>query len=89
MRQEIYTTRFVDRMPEVLEDGVLYVAPHYEVAMHNCMCGCGEKVCTPLIDGAWNWFFSGKHITILPAIGNFQYRCCSHYFLKDGKVQWC
>lgn len=48
MKQYSYTTKFVDHMPEQLEEGVLYLAPHYDCAMHKCMCGCGESVCTPL-----------------------------------------
>lgn len=48
-KQETYETQFVDRMPpdDMLKDGMLYVAPHFHVAVHKCMCGCGEKVVTP------------------------------------------
>ena len=89
IRRKEYETRFVDTIPEEMEDGVLYVAPHFECAMHLCMCGCGEKVCTPITTGQWSWTYDGKHVSLNPSIGNFQYSCKSHYFLKNGKVIWC
>ena len=83
-----YQTRFVDRMPISPTDGTLYVLPHFEVAIHNCMCGCGEKVVTPLGDDHWSWSYDGTDVTLSPSVGNFQYDCKSHYFLRDGKVIW-
>ena len=89
MKYMEYKTLFVDRMPPTLEDGTLYVLPHCEVAVHNCMCGCGEKVVTPLGDGQWSWSYDGANTTLSPSVGNFQYNCKSHYFLKQGEVIWC
>ena len=91
-RQETYKTKFVDRMlpDDMLEDGVLYVAPHFQVAVHKCMCGCGEKVVTPLEDNGWAWSYDGsiKAVTLAPSVGNFQQPCKSHYFLTHGRVHW-
>lgn len=85
-----YTTRFVDRMPMELEDGVLYLAPQFNCAIHKCMCGCGEKVVTPLDkEHGWTWTFDGINASLYPSVGNFQQPCKTHYFLKNGKVQWC
>lgn len=97
MKQDNYITKFVDRIPkyEDLKDGILYVAPHFVVAVHKCMCGCGEKVVTPLNIGknkfgnAWDWNYDGKTVSLSPSVGNFQQPCKSHYFLKNGIVQWC
>ena len=89
MNRLVYDTEFVDKTPEELEDGVLYIAPHYEVAVHLCMCGCREKVVTPLNEYGWNWTFTDGNVSLSPSVGNFQYNCKSHYFLKNGKVQWC
>lgn len=88
MKQTDYKTLFVDRMPTEIEDGVLYVLPHLQVAIHNCMCGCGEKVVTPLGDCQWSWNYDGNNVTLSPSVGNFQYDCKSHYFLRQGKVIW-
>jgi len=84
-----YDTEFVNQIPKELKDGVLYVAPHYEVVVHLCMCGCGEKVITPLNEYGWRWTFNDGNVSLNPSVGNFQYNCKSHYFLKNGKVQWC
>lgn len=50
MKQDNYITEFIDRIQkyENLKDGILYVAPHFAVEVHKCMCGCGEKIVTPL-----------------------------------------
>ena len=92
MKHETYITQFVDRMPpaEKLEDGVLYVAPHFQVAIHKCMCGCGELTVTHLGDGGWSWSYddSIQSASLTPSIGNFRQPCKSHYFLTRGKVNW-
>ncbi len=88
-KNNFYETKFVQFIPEELEEGVLYIAPHFNCAVHKCMCGCGEKVCTPLFDTHWNWTYNGTHASLQPSIGNFSYPCKSHYFLRSGKVQWC
>ncbi len=38
--------QFVENMPEKLEDGILYISYKYKVAIHNCCCGCKNKVVT-------------------------------------------
>ena len=88
MKQTEYKTLFVERMTSDIKEGTLYVLPHFEVAIHNCMCGCGEKVVTPLGDGQWSWSYDGNNATLSPSVGNFQYDCKSHYFLRQGKVLW-
>ena len=88
MKLTEYKTEFVDLMPTELESGVLYVSLRCEVAIHNCMCGCGEKVVTSLMKGQWNWDCDGMNVTLFPYVGNFQFKCKSHYFLRDGKVVW-
>lgn len=90
MKQKYYETVFVDRMPMELKEGVLYVAPQFDCALHKCMCGCGEVVSTPLVkEVGWEWTFDGEHVSLSPSIGNYHQKCNSHYFLEDGKVQWC
>ena len=88
MKQTEYKTLFVDRMTPCPKDGTLYMLPQFNVAIHNCMCGCGKQVVTPLGDGQWSWSFDGDSTTLSPSVGNFQYDCKSHYFLRQGKVTW-
>lgn len=89
MKHNSYSTKFVYNMPYKLEEGVLYIAPHFKCARHLCMCGCSEDVCTPLDDEQWKWSYDGNDASLTPSVGNFQYDCKSHYFLKNGKVNWC
>ena len=88
MKQTKYKTLFVDRMTPCPKDGILYMLPQFNVAVHNCMCGCGEQVVTQLGDGQWSWCFDGDNASLFPSVGNFQHDCESHYYLKQGNVIW-
>ena len=78
---------FVRRVPAELEEGVLYVCLECDVVVHKCACGCGEKVILPLAPEHWQLHYDG-YITLSPSIGNYQYKCKSHYFIRNGKVIW-
>ncbi len=41
-------------VPEKLEQGKVYISEEYGVAIHLCLCGCGEKVVMP-IGGKDDW----------------------------------
>ena len=76
---------FVRRVPAELEEGVLYVCLDCDVVVHKCACGCGEKVVLPLSPEHWRLTYDGE-VTLSPSIGNYQYECKSHYFIRNGKV---
>ncbi len=78
---------FVRRVPTELEKGVLYVCLDCDVVVHKCACGCGEKVVLPLSPEHWKLSYDGE-VTLSPSIGNYQYDCKSHYFIRDGKIVW-
>ena len=78
---------FVRRVPAELEEGVLYVGLDCDVVVHKCACGCGEKVVLPLSPEHWKLSYDGE-VTLSPSIGNYQYDCKSHYFIRDGKIVW-
>lgn len=80
----------VDRVPEILDEGVLYVSRERQLAMHLCCCGCKSEVTTPL-KGVPSWVLTTNHgrPTLSPSIGNSGLPCRSHYFIRDGKVLWC
>lgn len=79
---------FVDIIPNVIEDGILYVCIKYDTAIHKCACGCGEEVITPLSPSGWTLVYNGKTVTLTPSIGNWSYRCKSHYWLKEDTIIW-
>ena len=77
---------FVHRVPAELKEGILYVCLDCDVVVHKCACGCGERLFTSLPEH-WKLTYDGE-VTLSPSIGNYQYECKSHYFIRNGKVVW-
>jgi hypothetical protein len=88
MKRQTYTFRFVEFMPKVLDEGVLYVSTTYATASHRCFCGCGMKVVTPLSPTDWRLIFDGDSVSLHPSVGNWSYSCRSHYILRNNRVVW-
>lgn len=80
--------KFVEFMPDIIEDGVLYISLNYGTVIHNCACGCGSEVNTPLSPTGWRMDYNGETITLNPSIGNWSFNCKSHYWITDGKIEW-
>lgn len=78
--------RFVHYIPEQLEPGVIYVSMDYATAAHLCCCGCGEQVVTPFTPTDWKLTFNGETVSLSPSIGNWNFKCRSHYFIRNSKV---
>jgi hypothetical protein len=78
--------RFVEQLPERLEAGVLYISMEYATAAHCCCCGCGEEVVTPFTPTDWSMTFDGETISLSPSIGNWNFNCRSHYFIRHGRI---
>jgi hypothetical protein len=81
------TPEFVVSIPEQLEDGILYVSMPFATAGHNCCCGCGNQVFTPFTPSDWQLKFDGK-VSITPSIGNWSFKCQSHYWIVRDNVKW-
>jgi hypothetical protein len=79
---------FVEFIPKVLEDGVIYVSIPYATAAHRCCCGCGHEVITPLSPTDWTLVFDGQTVTLDPSVGNWSFSCQSHYWIRRNKVIW-
>jgi hypothetical protein len=79
---------FVEFIPSVREDGVVYVSIPYATAVHNCCCGCGSKVVTPISPTDWKLTFDGETISLYPSIGNWSFPCQSHYWIINNVVKW-
>jgi hypothetical protein len=80
--------RFVDFIPETIEDGVLYISIKYCTAIHKCVCGCGNEVVTPLSPTDWKLTFDGQSISLYPSIGNWNFNCQSHYWITKNKIRY-
>lgn len=79
---------FVEFIPQVLEPGVLYVSERYHTASHLCVCGCGEKVVTPLTPAGWTLTYEDGRVSLDPSIGNWNYACRSHYWIRRNDIVW-
>ena len=75
-------------MPDVIEDGVLYISLDYGAIIHKCACGCGNEVNTPLSPTSWKMIYDGESITLKPSIGNWSFKCKSHYWITNSKIEW-
>ena len=79
---------FVEYIPEDINEGILYISLPFGTIVHKCACGCGEEVVTPLGPAEWNFTYNGKTISLHPSVGNWSFKCMSHYWIKEGNVQW-
>jgi hypothetical protein len=80
--------KFVESMPQQLEDGVLYVSIRFRIVSHKCCCGCGNEIVTNLSPAGWQLVYDGESISLFPSIGNWTLPCRSHYWIKNNSVQW-
>ncbi len=79
---------FVKLAPPELEEGVLYVSMIYGSAVHKCCCGCGDKVVTPFSPTDWKLTFDGETVSLYPSIGNWSFKCRSHYWIHENRIEW-
>lgn len=82
------TPEFVEFVPPKLENGTLYVSMIYGTAVHQCCCGCGEKVVTPLSPTDWKLTYDGETVSLHPSIGNWNFACQSHYWVQNNHIRW-
>ncbi|MGV8917285.1 MAG: DUF6527 family protein [Pseudomonas sp.] len=82
------TPQFVEHFPERLKPGELYLAMEFATAAHLCACGCGNKVITPFSPTDWQMSFDGETVSLKPSIGNWTFKCRSHYWVRSGRIEW-
>lgn len=78
--------KFVEFIPEQLEDGILYISVTYCTAIHKCVCGCNNEVVTPFSPTDWKMTFDGATISLSPSIGNWNFDCRSHYWIRNSEI---
>src|ERR1700761_7616830 len=79
--------RFVEEVPEQLDQGVLYISMRFRTALHKCVCGCGYEVITPFSPTDWQLTFDGESVSLSPSIGSWEFACRSHYFITNNQVK--
>jgi hypothetical protein len=80
--------KFVEFIPEKIDDNTLYISIAYSTAVHKCFSGCGNEVVTPLTPTDWRLIFDGETISLEPSIGNWNLPCQSHYWIRESKIIW-
>ena len=80
--------KFVDFLPDIIEDDILYISLDYGTVIHKCACGCGSEVNTPLTITGWKMIYNGETVSLKPSVGNWSFDCKSHYWITNNKVEW-
>lgn len=88
MKSSTIRPDFGEFIPERLEDGVLYISQRYNTVSHRCCCGCGEEVVTPISPADWSLRVDGGKVSLHPSIGNWNFACRSHYWIRRNQVVW-
>jgi hypothetical protein len=80
--------KFVDAIPESPAQEVLYISIERKIAVHRCLCGCGQDVATPLAPKEWHLSFDGETVSLFPSVGVWGMPCQSHYWIENDRVYW-
>lgn len=80
--------RFVEFLPEQLDEGILYISIPYATTAHLCACGCRAEVVAPLSPADWRLTFNGETVSLAPSIGNWSFACQSHYWIDENRIDW-
>lgn len=88
MKRQLLEPEFVKSVPRPMVDGVLYVSMDYATVAHKCCCGCGNDVFTRLSPKDWQLTFDGRAVSLYPSVGNWNFQCQSHYWIKENRVVW-
>jgi len=79
---------FVEFIPDDLRAGTIYISMQFATAVHKCCCGCGNEVVTPFSPTDWKLIFNGVSVSLTPSIGNWNFKCRSHYWIREGQIVW-
>jgi hypothetical protein len=81
---------FVEFIPpeSTLEPGKIYVSMKYNTAVHLCASGCGLKVVLPLSRTQYHLRYDGATVSFSPSVGNWEYPCRAHYWIRDNRIEW-
>lgn len=78
---------YVPLLPEMFEEGVLYICEEFGLTAHKCCCGCGEDVYLKLGPAKWELTKeSNGNVSLDPSVGNWKYACKSHYWIMNNRV---
>ena len=84
-----------DQLPKRLSTYTVYIigiSGNEWLAKMICPCGCGKTLFLNLLQDEfpnWKWRIGADStVTLSPSVWR-QAGCKSHFFLRDGLIQWC
>jgi hypothetical protein len=91
----VYHAQRVEDLPDVLKPLTVYLAgeeSHLWAAALLCPCGCGERIelnLLPQVRPRWTaQRLPDGTVTLMPSVWR-QKGCKSHFFLREGRIDWC
>lgn len=88
MKTDVFELEFIDSIPRELKPATLYISMKYATTIHLCASGCGNKVVLPLSPAEWKLYFDGESVSLSPSVGNWEYPCQAHYWIRKNRVEW-
>jgi hypothetical protein len=79
---------FIELMPKTFDPGFIYISIKYKTTVHLCASGCGNKVVLPLSPAEWKLTYDGESVSLSPSVGNWEFPCRAHYWVRVGRVEW-
>lgn len=76
-----------DRLPSQVEPYEFHYSQRFEMAAIACACGCGHRVMLNLQD-QHQLVIEGGLPTVTPSILVSDAACLSHFFIRNGQVEW-
>lgn len=92
---KVLKLKLVSELPKEPIEHVLYLEGNvkeddYWYALLKCPCGCGDNIMLNLMADSrpcWDVVFKKETFSIYPSIWRKK-NCCSHFWLKKGKIIW-
>lgn len=82
---------FVEQMPDLYQQGKVYISEKFEVSKHLCLCGCENMTVMPLDDGSKWWKLVKENngtVSFIGSVGNYNFPCKSHYIITKNKANF-
>lgn len=93
-REKLYKYEFADDIPDKISSCTVYLIGnqgYYWQAVMICPCGCRKLLHMNLMDDYdpyWKYKLKGNVISLVPSV-NRLVGCKSHFFVTNGKIEWC
>ncbi len=79
---------FVEFIPDTLKEGTTLRIDRIRDRGSQVLLRVWKEVVTPLSPSDWKLIFDGKTISLDPSIGNWGFKCQSHYWIRNNRVRW-